>query len=74
MNINKIKPWEVIVGTLVLISIPSLFVFSLERYTTSNEDYCLTCHYKMWGTDFLVHSNIHPDSVRCPNAMPATMR
>ncbi len=66
MNIKKIKPWKVILGTLVLMSIPSLFVFSLERYTTSDEEFCLTCHYKMWGTDFLVHSNIHPDSVRCP--------
>ena len=66
MNINKIKSSKVILGTLVVLSIPSLFVFSLERYTTSDEDFCLTCHYKMWGEDFLVHSNIHPDSVRCP--------
>jgi hypothetical protein len=66
MNIKKIKSWQVILGTLVLLSVPTLFVISLERYTTSNEDFCMTCHYKMWGEDFLVHSNIHPDSVRCP--------
>jgi hypothetical protein len=66
MNFRQIKLWQVIVGIVVLTIIPSLFVFSLERYTTSNEGYCMTCHYKMWGTDFLVHSNIHPGSVRCP--------
>lgn len=66
MNIKKISPWKFILGTLVVLSIPSVFVFSLERYTTSNEHYCMTCHYKMWGKDFLTHSNLHPDSVRCP--------
>ena len=66
MNINKITPWKFILGTLVVLSIPTVFVFSLERYTTSAEHFCLTCHYKMWGQDFLVHSEIHPDSVRCP--------
>ncbi len=71
MNIKKIALWKIILGTLVLLSIPTLFVFSLERYTTSNHDYCMTCHYKMWGKDFLVHSNIHPDSVRCPQCHAA---
>jgi len=66
MNIKKIKLWQVLVVLVVLLSIPTAFVFSLERYTTSNEKFCMTCHYKMWGKDFLVHSNIHPDSVRCP--------
>ncbi|PIS37362.1 MAG: hypothetical protein COT35_06435 [Nitrospirae bacterium CG08_land_8_20_14_0_20_52_24] len=66
MNIKKISPWKVAAGTLILLSIPTLFVFLLERYTTSDEHFCMTCHYKMWGEDFLVHSNIHPDSVRCP--------
>jgi hypothetical protein len=66
MNIKKIKPWKVIIAALILMSIPSMFVFLLERYTTSNEKFCMTCHYKMWGKNFLVHSNIHPDSVRCP--------
>jgi hypothetical protein len=71
MKIKNIALWKVFLATLLLLALPVLFVFSLERYTTSNEDYCMTCHYKMWGKDFLVHSNIHPDSVRCPQCHAA---
>ena len=46
MNIKKIKLWQVLVVLVILGSIPTAFVFSLERYTTSNEKFCMTCHDK----------------------------
>ncbi len=66
MKIKHIKPWKILIGIFIVTIIPTVFVILLERYTTSNENFCMTCHYKMWGKNFLVHSNIHPDSVRCP--------
>ncbi len=68
IRIPKIRmkwKWLLIIIPFLLL-LPTVFVLSLEHYTTSNYRFCLTCHYKMWGKDFLVTSKVHPASVTCP--------
>lgn len=66
LKIPKIRLRYFLIALPFVLSVPSLFVFALERFTTSDQRFCLTCHYQMWGKDFLVDSKIHPPEVRCP--------
>jgi hypothetical protein len=66
IRVPKIRLKYFLIALPLLLSIPSVFVFALERFTTSDQRFCLTCHYQMWGKDFLVESKVHPPEVRCP--------
>jgi hypothetical protein len=66
IRVPKIRLKYFLIALPFLLSIPSVFVFGLERFTTSDQRFCLTCHYQMWGKDFLVESKVHPPEVRCP--------
>ncbi len=65
IHIPKLKLKTLLI-LLPLLSIPTLLVLALENFTISNQQFCLTCHYQMWGEDFLVESKVHPDQVKCP--------
>ncbi len=66
IQIPKIKmKYFLMALPLIAVIVPMGFV-SLERFTTSDQRFCLTCHYQMWGEDFQVQSQIHPSRVRCP--------
>ena len=66
IRVPKIRLKYFLIALPFLLSIPSVFVLALERFTTSDQRFCLTCHYQMWGKDFLVDSKVHPPEVRCP--------
>ncbi|HEX9592794.1 MAG TPA: multiheme c-type cytochrome [bacterium] len=66
IRIPKIRLKYFLIALPFIVSIPSVFVLALERFTTSDQRFCLTCHYQMWGKDFLVDSKVHPPEVRCP--------
>jgi len=66
IRIPKIKLKTFLIALPFILSIPTFFVLALERFTTSDYRFCLTCHYQMWGKDFLVQSKVHPPEVRCP--------
>jgi len=66
IRVPKIRLKYFLIALPFLLSIPSVFVLALERFTTSDQRFCLTCHYQMWGKDFLVESKVHPPEVRCP--------
>lgn len=66
IHIPKLKLKTFLILLPFLLSVPTLLVLALETFTTSNQQFCLTCHYQMWGKDFLVESKVHPDEVKCP--------
>ncbi len=66
IKIPKIKLKTFLILLPFILSVPTVLVLALERFTTSDYRFCLTCHYQMWGKDFLVNSKVHPPEVRCP--------
>ena len=58
------KYW-VLIGIFAIISGASAFVI-LEQYTTSQRQFCMTCHYKQAHSDFWRPSKIHPENIKCP--------
>ncbi|MFQ6092323.1 MAG: cytochrome c3 family protein [bacterium] len=43
-----------------------VFFWGLEKYTTSQEQFCMSCHYRQGYSDFWRGSEVHPASVTCP--------
>jgi len=66
IKIPKLRLKTFLILLPFVLSVPSVLVLALERFTTSDQRFCLTCHYQMWGEDFLVNSQVHPPEVRCP--------
>ncbi|OGL44245.1 MAG: hypothetical protein A2149_02845 [Candidatus Schekmanbacteria bacterium RBG_16_38_11] len=58
------KYW-ILIGIFIIIASGTSFVV-LEQYTTSQRQFCMTCHYKQAHSEFWRSSKIHPESVKCP--------
>jgi len=58
------KYW-VLIGIFVMIGGIASFIV-LEQYTTSQRQFCMTCHYKQAHSEFWRSSKVHPENVKCP--------
>ena len=72
IQIPKLKLKTLLIVLPFLLAVPTLFLLTLVNYTTSNGNFCLTCHYQMWGEDFRVDSQVHPKEVKCPECHAET--
>lgn len=51
---------------IVAIILGSAGFVAIEQYTTTQRQFCMSCHYKQAYSEFWKESKVHPESVKCP--------